>query len=80
MITKENILLHLIEYQLKMIGKDLSATKVDNWYSINTMSESQYNEFKDYAVDLYRKTYKCSKIQALARFDSFDLQYGLRVV
>jgi len=80
MITKENIVEHLIEYQLKMVGKDLSATKEDNWYSINTMSESQYDEFKYYAVELFKKVYKTSKKEALSKFNWFDLAVGLRVV
>lgn len=80
-ITRETITIHLVEYELNMVGKTLEeAEKSSTWYSDNSMTEEQYEMFKGYAIPLIKKVFKCSKKNAEDTFRWFDLMYGLRVV
>jgi len=79
-INRENISRHLVEYQLKMVGKTMMDTLDDDmWYFNITMTQKQHEEFKAYAVELIKKVFKCSKNRALKTFDWFNLVYGLRI-
>jgi len=79
-LTRENISEHLIEYQLKMIGKTINEIKEDEeWYFNNTMTEEQHEEFKRYAIPLLKKIFKFNKSKAESTFNWFNLQFGLRV-
>ncbi len=80
-INRENLTLHLVEYELNMVGKTLEeAEKSSKWYSENSMTEEQYEMFKGYAIPLIKKVFKCSKKKAEDTFRWFDLMYGLRVI
>lgn len=80
-INRENIAIHLIEYELNMVGKTLEeAKKSSTWYSDNNMTEEQYEMFKGYAIPLIKKVFKCSKKKAEETFRWFDLMYGIRVI
>lgn len=79
-ITRDNIVRHLVEYELAMVGKTMMDTlNDDKWYFNITMTREQFAEFKLYAVKLIRKTFKCNKLNGEARFDSFNLALGLRI-
>jgi hypothetical protein len=79
-INRENIGDHLVEYQLEMIGKTIAeAYKTDKWYSEWTMTDEQHNKFKEYAIPLLKKVYKCNKKRAEGIFGWFNLQFGLRI-
>jgi hypothetical protein len=79
-ITRDNIIRHLVEYELNMVGKTMMDTfNDDKWYFNITMTREQFVEFKLYAVKLIRKTFKCNKLNGEARFDSFNLSLGLRI-
>jgi uroporphyrinogen-III decarboxylase len=79
-INRTNITDHLIEYQLKMIGKTVDEIKEDElWYSNNTMTEEQHEEFKRYAIPLLKKIFKFNKSKAESTFGWFDLQFGLKI-
>ena len=79
-INRTNISQHLIEYQLKMIGKTLYDVLSDEeWYFNNTMTEEQHEEFKRYAIPLLKKIFKFNKSKAEQTFGWFDLTYGLRI-
>ena len=68
-ITRDNITNHLVEYQLKMVGKTLLDTLDDDmWYFNFTMTQDEHEEFRKYAIKLIRKT-----------FNWFNLQFGLRI-
>lgn len=78
-INRTNISEHLVEYQLKMIGKTFSDIENDEkWYYNNTMTEQQQEEFKHYAIPLLKKIFKFNKSKAEQTFDWFSLQFGLR--
>ena len=79
-ITRENIAEHLVEYQLEMIGKTIKEVKEDEfWFSNNTITSEQHEEFKKYAIPLLKKVFKYNKSKAEKTFDWFNLQYGLRI-
>lgn len=80
-INRENIAIHLIEYELNMVGKTLEeAEKSSTWYSDNNMTEEQYEMFKGYAIPLIKKVFRCSKKRAEETFKWFDFMYGIRVI
>jgi len=80
-INRTNITDHLIEYQLKMVGKTVDEIKEDElWYSNNTMTEEQHEEFKRYAIPLLKKIFKFNKSKAESTFGWFDLQFGLKII
>jgi len=79
-INRINIADHLIEYQLKMIGKTVLDVEGDErWYSNNTMTPEQHEEFKAYAIPLLQKIFKFNKSRAEQTFGWFNLQFGLRI-
>jgi hypothetical protein len=79
-ITRDNITKHLVEYQLQMVGKTLLDTlDDDNWYFNITMTQTEYEEFRKYAIKLIRKTFRCNRLRGESTFDWFNLQFGLRI-
>ena len=79
-VNRTNISDHLIEYQLKMIGKTVADVSNDEmWYFNNTMTQEQHEEFKRYAIPLLKKIFKFNKRKAESTFGWFDLQFGLRI-
>lgn len=79
-ITRDNIMKHLIEYELNIVGKSLIDTLDDDkWYFNITMTREQHIEFKIYAVKLIRKIFRCNKLKGEKTFEWFDEQFGLRI-
>jgi len=79
-VNRTNITEHLIEYQLKMVGKTVDEIKEDEkWFFNNTMTEEQHEEFKRYAIPLLKKIFKFNKAKAESTFGWFDLQFGLKI-
>ena len=79
-INRGNIMRHLIEYQLDMVGKRLVDTLDDDkWYFNWTMTGEQYAEFKRYAIRTMKKVFKFNTNKAKDSFDWFYKQFGLRI-
>jgi len=79
-ITRENISEHLVDYQLNMIGKTMEEAKKDEWWFTNwTFTQKQYELFRDYAIPLIKKTFRCNTKKATETFNWFNLQFGLRI-
>jgi hypothetical protein len=79
-INRTNITDHLIEYELQMIGKTVEDVKSDKeWYTNNTFTQEQHDQFKAYAIPLLKKIFKFNKSKAESTFSWFDLQFGLRI-
>jgi hypothetical protein len=80
-VTRENLGMHLIEYQLNMIGKTVADVESDEqWYHNNTFTQKQFLEFKAYAIPLIKKVLKCNSKRAITSFEWLNLGFGLRVV
>lgn len=79
-VNRANISEHLVEYQLNMIGKTTEeARKLEDWYHQWTMTTTQFELFKAYAIPLLRKVFKFNKQRAENTFSWFNLQFGLRI-
>ena len=80
-MKKNDLIEHLVTYQLNMIGKDFSETEKDaKWYCNNRLTEQQHEEFVGYALPIIKKTLRCSNERAKKEFMWFDLCYGLSVI
>lgn len=84
-ITSDNLSLHLIEYQLAMVGHTFEEAKAtpnkhgEEWFNIWSLTEEQAEEFKNYAIKTIKRVLQLTKIGAEKRFDWFNFQYGLRM-
>ena len=79
-LNKDNLHLHLITYQLSMIGLTIDDIKENEyWYNENMLSEEQFKEFKKYAIQTIKKVLRCKYNTAERAFDWFNLGYGLKV-
>lgn len=79
-INRGNIMRHLIEYQLDMVGKRLVDTLDDDkWYFNWTMTRDQHIEFNKYAIKTMKKVFKFNTNKARANLDWFHEQFGLRI-
>lgn len=80
-ITRENLGDHLIEFQLKLVGKTVEDAMKDEWWFSNiTMTKEQHTEFMVYAFPLVKKVLRCNKATAWKTLDWFNLQFGLKIV
>ena len=79
-INRSNIMRHLIEYQLDIVGKRLVDTlDDDNWYSNWTMTSEQRIEFNKYAIKTMKKVFKFNTSKAKENTNWFNNQFGLRI-
>ena len=78
--NRENIAMHLVEKQMMMIGKTYEDAENDEqWYVNNTLTQEQFLKFREEALSLMKKVFKCSKSKALENFDWWNLNWGLRI-
>lgn len=79
-VKRENIADYLFDYQLKIIGATrMSIIDDDRWRSHFTMTRVQYGIFRDYAVALMMKTFRCNKTKARSIFEWYWEMFGVRL-
>ena len=79
-VNRGNIMRHLIEYQLDMVGKRVVDTLDDDkWYFNWTMTNDQKSEFNKYAIKLMKKVFKFNTNKAKENLSWFNDQFGLRI-
>jgi hypothetical protein len=80
-VTRDNILYHLLEYELKMAGDEglILLIECENWRYDVTMTTEQFIEFRKYAIALLQKIFKFRREKALNTFDWFWRNFGLRI-
>tara|TARA_R100000541_G_scaffold14706_3_gene24091 strand:- start:838 stop:1101 length:264 start_codon:yes stop_codon:yes gene_type:complete len=79
-INRGNIMRHLMEKQLDMVGKRLVETLDDDkWYFNWTMTNEQYKEFNKYAIKTMKKVFKFNTNKAKESLSWFHQQFGLRI-
>jgi hypothetical protein len=77
---KEKLINEMINKELSFVGKTIDDVKNDpDWFTNNTMNDNQYQEWKNYCINIMRKQFKMTKKRAEAEFAWFDLSYGLKV-
>ena len=80
-ISRTNIAVHLLEYQLNMIGKNTADTKKEEkWFDIWTITNEEYEFFRKHSIPLLKKTFKINTKKAESTFDWFNLQFGLKKI
>ena len=71
---------HLFEYELNIIGKTkIDVIDDDRFFFNNTLTREQYGKFKEYAIPLLQKIFKCRKSKAEGIFQWFYTTFGLRI-
>lgn len=80
-VTEQNFE-HLIDKMFEMAGHEVRYKDVkgrqDQWYLNWTMSQIEYNDWKNYVVDYLRKTLKFPKGLAEKEAVWFCMNYGLK--
>jgi len=78
-ITRENISQHLMEYQLEIANSSImKALSIENYRFELTLTRTQQEEFKKYAIKLIQKIFKINKLKATNTFEFFIQNFGLR--
>jgi len=79
-VNRGNVMRHLIEYQLDIVGKRLVDTLDDDkWYFNWTITKEQHKEFKKYAIMVMKKVFKFNTNKAKETFNWFYENFGLRI-
>ena len=80
-INRENIADHLVEYQLAFINKTLQeAIDNPNWLTEWSMDPEDHEKFREYAIALIKKVFKCNTNRAKSTFGWFNFQFGLKIL
>lgn len=53
--------------------------RTDDWYEQNTMTQQQYEEWRDWAVAYLRKNLRMPKYKAIKEFNWLNLYCGLKI-
>jgi len=58
---------------------DREFSNQEGWYSLRTWTKKQSNEFKDWFIKEYVKTFKAKKQSAEREYSWFNLMWGWKV-
>lgn len=80
-ITRENLVNHMMDYQLNLADK----TRVDliddiDWKINFQLSYEQYKHFRGYSINLMRKVYKINRKKAESNFYWFYKLFGFKII
>lgn len=79
-VKRETIGEYLFDRQLDIMGATrLSIIDYDQWRSKFPMTRDQYTDFRDYAIKLMMKTFRCNKNRAIANFEWYWEQFGTKI-
>ena len=79
-IRRENIADHLFINQLEIMGKTkLEVLDTDRWKFLFTITRIQYTDFRDYAISLIMKIFRCNKNKAIGIFNWYWEQFGVKI-
>ena len=79
-ITRNTVAEHLMDYQLRMLGKSrIDLIEDDRFLFNNTMTQEQLLEFKKYAIPLLQKVFHFRREKAELVFHSFRDLFGVRI-
>lgn len=77
-ITRQNLSEHLFEKQLEIIGKSVQdAVTERNWRGEWCMTHEEFGKFRQYAIPLIKKTFKCNRSKAISTFNWFLINFGV---
>ena len=77
---KDEVLLEILNKQLSYFNKTVDDVK-DNekWYEENSFTEEQFEEWKNFSIELLRKKLKFSKTFAIKQFSWINLMWGFKI-
>jgi aminoglycoside/choline kinase family phosphotransferase len=77
---KDEVLLKILNKQLSYFDKTVDDVK-DNekWYEENSFTEEQFEEWKNFSIELLRKKLKFNKTFAEKQFMWINLMWGFKV-
>jgi len=77
---KDEVLLKILNKQLSYFDKTVDDVK-DNekWYEENSFTEKQFEEWKNFSIELLRKKLKFNKTFAEKQFMWINLMWGFKV-
>lgn len=79
-VTRENMIFHLMSYQFDLLDKDVvDAAMTVDWRLKWSITPKQLAYFKEYAIPLIKKVYRCNRSKAINTFDWFQDNYGLSI-
>ena len=79
-IKRETVGEHLFDKQLEIIGATrLTIIDDDLWRSHYPIKREEYSAFRDYAIKLMMKTFRCNKNKAIANFNWYWEQFGVKI-
>lgn len=67
------------QFELANVDQSVLETDKDAWFSNNTMTPQQHEEWKIWFIAESRKVFKINKKVAEREFQFFDLSYGLKI-
>lgn len=72
--------MHLMEYQLELIGKTVEeALQTPNYLKEWTLTQEQFDHFYKYSIQILKKVFKCNTNKAKSTFEWFNLGWGLNI-
>jgi hypothetical protein len=77
---KDKVLLKILNKQLSYFDKTVDDVK-DNekWYEENSFTEEQFEEWKNFSIELLRKKLKFNKTFAEKQFMWINLMWGFKI-
>jgi aminoglycoside/choline kinase family phosphotransferase len=77
---KDEVLLKILNKQLSYFDKTVDDVK-DNekWYEENSFTEEQFEEWKNFSIELLRKKLKFNKTFAEEQFMWINLMWGFKI-
>lgn len=79
-VKRENIGEFLFDKQLTLLNINrMAIIDYDDWRRRFPMTRNQYTEFREDAIKLMMKTFKCSKNKAKDNFNWYWEQFGVRI-
>jgi aminoglycoside/choline kinase family phosphotransferase len=77
---KDEVLLEILNKQLSYFDKTVDDVK-DNekWYEENSFTEEQFEEWKNFSIELLRKKLKFNKTFAEKQFMWINLMWGFKI-
>lgn len=77
---KDEVVLEILNKQLSYFDKTVDDVK-DNekWYEENSFTEEQFEEWKNFSIELLRKKLKFNKTFAEKQFMWINLMWGFKI-
>lgn len=79
-ISRVDVMDYLIVTELAIVGKTkLDTLDCEDWQFDWTITRVKYNKFRVESIKLIKDTFKCRRDRAVATFDWFYGEFGVRI-